>query len=244
MTVQWGEDGSISKQQFQQWLHDLDRDIGRRIVLLIAPPLYEHCDGIKLQNVELLLLPSHIHAAKQPMERGLVRVFKILYSYEMMEVVRQYHREVAEFRQQHPGRSPRLLFPLDKLWRRIVPTWQQYLPAYIIRTCFIPVVAPTHKIQLSQTFSESDKDLEEYNIPALREDFQRLYPWRARAIEKNKDTEVTLYLHCCESGSYQTPMIESMMGLPEYRHMHGEQPASPLDEDEEYHSDSFDLEYI
>src|SRR5690554_4786811 len=115
--------GYMTMPQFDKLLQGLDEDMqrqGRKIALLIdSAPGHGGGENIGLRNITLVRLPPGITSVTQPMDAGVIRSFKVLYSQEMLEIL-------CRIREQE--RSPKAAVQYGTRWTSLVDAWDKVSP--------------------------------------------------------------------------------------------------------------------
>ena len=77
---------------FKTWLQDFDREMlvkGRKVLMLVDNcPAHPVIQG--LRAVELLFLPPNCTSVLQPMDQGIIRLFKFFYRKESLRMIVDY----------------------------------------------------------------------------------------------------------------------------------------------------------
>ena len=114
---------------FKTWLHDYDREIlvkWRKVLMLVDNcPAHPVIQG--LRAVELLFLPPNCTSVLQPMDQGIIRLFKFFYRKESL-------RMIVDYIDTHNKRPEEFLNILQAL-RFTKTAWNQVKPA-AIENCF------------------------------------------------------------------------------------------------------------
>lgn len=207
----FSDKGYMKQPIFEKWLKKFDNDMRRqrRHVALLIDSAGAHNDcEVGLSHITVIRLPPGTTSLTQPLDAGIIRSFKALYSQEMLEVVARIRMK---------AKSAKVSIPNAKLWPCFARAWKRVTPG-CIRNCFaqVPVIDPEKKHQLYVLGIDS-----EAQIVRLQEELIERYKADKDVIAKQKDVGVLnyLFMNYCEGPSETTiEAIRKVMNSDKHRH--------------------------
>jgi len=147
-----------------------------------------HCasDKLGLKNITIIRLPPGTTSVTQPLDAGIIRSFKVLYSREMLQLVAR-RRELA--------RSTKETVTNGELWSIIPKAWDM-VSAECIRNGFahVPIMHDEHRERLKALGVETRAD----QVQQLQSQLKEKYVGHEDVIEQQKDFAVLHYLDMIE----------------------------------------------